>query len=171
VRQKLVEKIERNKLTNIIVHPVGLGEKNNLLDYYAPLGSNTGSGSFDETHSTDRNRLLGKLEIVNGDEYFEANGICNISLIKIDVEGWEKFVLLGLRGTLARLRPPVFLEVSESTLKTFGGLEEFRRCVPDCYEAQYVDFTRKGIVYSRFDASRPGNLLLQVDCKGDGDAV
>jgi FkbM family methyltransferase len=162
VRSSMVKKIERNKLTNITVHPFGLGEKSDRIPYYAPSGANTGTGSFDKTHATDRNRLLGTLEVVNGDEYFASNGITHIDLMKIDAEGWEKFVLLGLRKTLERTKPTVFVEISKTTLKTLGGLDDFRRTIPDCYEAVYVDFTRKGIQYSPFDATRPGDVLLRA---------
>jgi FkbM family methyltransferase len=131
MRRSIEEKIEHNNLSNVSVHPVGLGEVHEWLPYYAPLGANSGTGSFDKNHATDRNRPLGKLELVNGDEYFEANGISNIDLIKIDVEGWERFVLLGLRKTLARSRPTIFTEISENTLTTLPGPEDLRRCVPD----------------------------------------
>lgn len=162
VRRSIEEKVKRNTLTNIKIHPVGLGERHEWLPYYAPLGSNTGTGSFDKTHATDRNRPSGKLELVNGDEYFDANEIGNIDLIKIDAEGWEKFVLLGLRKTLARSKPTVFMEISESTLRTLDGPDELRRCVPECYEVVYADITQNGIKYSQFDASRPGAALLRV---------
>jgi FkbM family methyltransferase len=162
VRESIEAKIEHNKLTNIVVHPVGIGEKHDWLPYYAPLGANTGTGSFHKNHATDRNRLLGKLELVNGDEYFDAHAIVDIDLMKIDAEGWEHFVLLGLRKTLARWKPIVLMEVSETTLRTLDSPEELRRCLPSCYEAAYVEFTRKGVEYSRFDASRPGDVLLRA---------
>jgi FkbM family methyltransferase len=162
VRRSIEGKVKRNTLTNIRIHPVGLGERHEWLPYYAPLGANTGTGSFDKNHATDRNRLSGNLEIVNGDEYFEENGIRNIDLIKIDAEGWEKYVLLGLRKTLARSKPTVFMEISESTLRTIDGQDGLRRCLPECYEVVYVDIGPRGIKYSLFDASRPGNALLRV---------
>jgi FkbM family methyltransferase len=162
VRRLIEEKVARNRLSNVTVHPVALGEKHEWLPYYAPRGSNTGTGSFDKDHATDRNRLLGKLEIVNGDDYFEANGIFRIDLVKVDVEGWERFVLLGLRKTLARSKPTVYVEISASTLKTLDGPDDLLRCVPDGYEAVYVDLTRKGAKYSKFDARKPGNVLLRA---------
>jgi FkbM family methyltransferase len=162
VRRSIEQKIEDNKLTNVTVHPFGLGEKHEWLPYYAPLGSNLATGSFEKTHATDRNRLLGSLELVNGDEYFEAHGISDIDLIKIDAEGWEFFVLLGLQNTLAKAKPTVFVEISETTLQILQGPEKLRQCLPDCYEAVYVEFTRKGIEYSRFDGSKPGDVLLRV---------
>jgi FkbM family methyltransferase len=162
VRSRIEEKIERNQLTNVTVHPVGIGERREWLPYYAPLGANTGTGSFDECHAVDRNRLFGKLELVNGDEYFEANGISKIDLIKIDAEGWEQYVLIGLRETLARCKPAVLLEISASTLKAFSGPEKLRQCIPNCYDAVYVEFTRNGTRYSPFDATRAGDVLLRA---------
>lgn len=162
VRRSIEEKAERNMLTNVKIHPVGLGERHEWLPYYAPLGSNTGTGSFDNHHANDRNRLSERLEVVNGDEYFEANGIDNIDLIKIDAEGFEKYVLLGLSKTLARSKPTVFMEISDSTLRTFDDPDELRRCVPECYEVVYADISQAGIHYSQFDASRPGDVLLRI---------
>jgi FkbM family methyltransferase len=160
-RHSIMKKIERNGLTNITVHPLGLGERHEWLQFYAPLGSNRGTGSFDKSHAPKRNRSAGMLEIVNGDDYFLEKGISKIDVVKIDTEGWEAFVLRGLRQTLASAKPIVFLEMSESTLRTFDGLEGFRRCIPDCYEALYVHFGRRGVTYSRFNASRPGDVLLR----------
>jgi FkbM family methyltransferase len=162
VRRSIEEKIVSNGLSNVTVHPVGLGERHERLPYYAPRGSNTGTGSFHKDHATDRNRLLGNLEIVNGDEYFEANGILDVDLMKIDVEGWEPFVLLGLRRTLARSKPTVFMEISASTLRTLDGTDGLRTCIPRCYEALYVNLTRKGAEYSRFDGRRPGDVVLRA---------
>lgn len=162
VRTSIEEKVRRNTLTNVNLHTVGLGERHESLPYYAPLGSNSGTGSFDKNHATDRNRLLGNLELVNGDEYFEANGIDSVDLVKIDAEGWEKFVLLGLRKTLTRSRPTVLMEISESTLRTLAGPDELLRSVPAGYEAVYVDTRHKNDSYSPFDASKPGDVLLRV---------
>jgi len=162
VRQAIDEKITRNRLTNVTVHPVALGVEHQFVPFYAPQGGNWGTGSFDEKHATDRNRLWGNLEIVRGDQYFEAHGISAVSLIKIDVEGWEKNVLLGLRHTLERFRPVIVMEVSRDTLRSLSGLEGFRRCIPEFYEALYVHSTRTGATRMvPFDARRPGDVLLR----------
>jgi FkbM family methyltransferase len=162
VRNAIHQKIEANVITNITVHPVALGENNETLPFYSPRGSNMGTGSFSSNHATDRNRPLGELDVANGDDYLKSHSISKVDLIKIDVEGWEKYVLLGLRATLIKCAPIVFLEMSESTLRTFGNLNEFRKCVPPNYQANYVTFGRTGVEYTPFDGTQPGNVLLRV---------
>lgn len=155
VADSLQKKIELNRLTNVTLHPVGIGERNESIEYFAPVGSNTGTGSFHPDHSSDSNRPFGKLELVNGDEYFDHHRIGDVDLIKIDVEGWEKYVLLGLKRTIERWSPYIFLEVSDTTFRTLGGEESLISCLPPSYEALYVHFTRSGVAFSEFDGSRP----------------
>src|SRR5208337_2323840 len=97
VRNLLLEKIDLNHISNIIVHDVGLGERDEYLDYYAPIGVNIGTGSFLAEHASNNNRLLGKLRLVKGDDYLANLNLNRVDLIKIDVEGFEKFVLSGLK--------------------------------------------------------------------------
>jgi FkbM family methyltransferase len=163
VRAALNDKVDRNNLTNVHVHPVGLGERNEMLTYYAPQGANTATGSFSADHATDRNRPSEQLEIANGDEYFEAQGIKKVDVIKMDVEGWEGSVLRGLKKTLERSRPTIFLEFSTTTLSRVGDLNGFLATLPPDYQASYVTYTRRGAVpqYSPFDATRIGDVLLR----------
>jgi FkbM family methyltransferase len=162
VRKGIEEKVQINALANVVIHPVGLGERTERLPYYEPLGANTGTGSFDASHATDRNRLLGHLEIMNGDEYLESRQILRVDLIKIDVEGWEKYVLLGLSKVLARDKPSIVMEVSETTLHSLNGIDDFARCIPEFYEALYINFASGKPVLSPFDLSRPGDVLIRV---------
>ena len=57
----------------------------------------------------------GKLEIVEGDLYISKLNLKRVDLIKIDVEGFEKYVLLGLKDTLEKYRPFVVMEYSKVT--------------------------------------------------------
>lgn len=161
VRRAIVEKINLNGLTNISVHPVALGEKTESLPYYYPLGANTGTGSFSPNHATDRNRLLGNLDIANGDEYLKSSGIDSVGLIKIDAEGWERYVLLGLAETITRERPIILMEVSATTLASFANEGDFRACIPLDYEALYVRPGAEGVSFAEFDLSQPGDVLLR----------
>lgn len=138
VRRRLEEKLAINRVRNIAVHGVALGEKHEKLPFYAPTGTNLGSGSFLATHSPTQNRLLSdRLEVVRGDDYFRQHGICP-SLIKIDVEGFEPQVLWGMRDTIAELSPTILIEFSTTTQAGFASNKELRKLLTETYFINFV---------------------------------
>lgn len=155
VRKHLVRHLDENGISNVQVHDVALGAKDERRVYYAPEGGNTGTGSFLSTHATDRNRPSEELEIVDGDAYFQEHGIKNVDLLKIDVEGWEWFVLSGLEDTIRRCRPFVVFEYSESTKQFLHGRSELN-CFQD-YKVFEVGKKTKAIAGESLPV---GNLML-----------
>lgn len=138
VRGSFEEKIRINTLKNIFLHGVGVGMVDQELPYFAPKGCNQGTGSFIEGYSSnnDNNGVL--LKLVCGDEYFEKLGLTQIDIVKIDVEGFEKNVLCGLKKTLEKYRPIIFLEFSESTKQSFTNYDEFIESFPSGYSVKKV---------------------------------
>jgi hypothetical protein len=59
------------------------------------------------------------VNIVRGDDLF---GDEEFDLIKIDVEGMEIEVLLGMKGVIERSRPKIFVEVIEANARAFEKL-------------------------------------------------
>src|SRR5260370_12561276 len=53
------------------------------------------------------------VQVVRGDDFFTANHLPPITLLKMDVEGYETKVLEGLRETIWRDRPPIFVEIQK----------------------------------------------------------
>jgi len=133
VSQKLERHIELNKITNIQLHKVGLSNQQEELDFYAPTGRNQGIGSFDAGTVSKGNKNLGKLALVCGDEYLAAHNLQDISLLKIDVEGFEKNVVTGMANTLAMSRPLIVLEVTYGNSLSFDCLKELRTALPTDY--------------------------------------
>ena len=170
VRKQLEMNVRHNKIGNIFVHNVGLGYKDCHLDYYAPTGHNTGTGSFLQSHETANNQFFGQLQVVNADAYISKLGLENIHLIKIDVEGFEKNVLLGLRDTLFKCRPVLFMEFSPTTQHSFSGKDEIMSILPDNYIIRLVRsyipcyrfFCRSGYSFSDFNFQSPGGNLVLV---------
>jgi FkbM family methyltransferase len=164
-----MSKILFNKCTNINVHNVGLGAKSEFLDFYAPVGRNIGTGSFMAEHAKDNNIKVGKLEIVEGDLYISKLKLRRIDLIKIDVEGFEKYVLLGLRDTLEKYRPFVVMEYSRVTRNNLT-IQELREILPGGYGIQGIStnrtccllFNRMNYHLTDFDPENPkiADLLL-----------
>jgi len=126
---RLREQITLNRLDNVFVHKVGLGDKNAMLDFYAPTDYNAGTGSF--ISENQKNKLYGKVKIVKGDEYFVKLGVKKVNIVKIDVEGYEKYVLLGLKDTIKKHRPVVIMEFSRKTAQTFSDFNEFKSLMKD----------------------------------------
>jgi len=169
VRDILMSKLLYNKCSNIIVHNVGLGAKNEFLDFYAPVGRNIGTGSFMAEHAKDNNIKLGKLEIVEGDLYISKLNLNKIDLIKIDVEGFEKNVLLGLKNVLGKYRPFVVMEYSRVTRNSLT-INQLREILPGGYSIQAIStnkpscllFNRMNYSLTEFDPENPkiADLLL-----------
>lgn len=152
VRVQLEQKILDNVRTNVAVHAVGLGSRDESLDYFAPVGRNIGTGSFLASHAIDNNVLLGKLRVVRGDTFLAGLGLDRVDLVKIDVEGFEKQVLLGLRETLRHHRPTVLMEMSETTKASLSGLDELRSLLPEAYTIRRVLWNPPiGVFFNRPD--------------------
>ena len=134
----LDEKVRRNSLAHIHLHRVGLGERDEELEFFAPQGSNTGTGTFVASHEPQNNRPAGRLRLVHADAYLARLQLPAIDLIKIDVEGFELSVLRGLRATLARYRPIIMMELSDQARIGLPGTAEFMALIPPGYEASVV---------------------------------
>jgi len=133
VSQKLERHIALNAISNIQLHKVGLSNKPEELDFFAPTGRNQGIGSFDAGTVSKGNTNLGKLALVCGDEYFASNALPDVDLLKIDVEGFEKNVLEGLQATLQTSRPIMVVEVTYGNPLSFASMEELAAALPEDY--------------------------------------
>lgn len=126
--------IKLNMISNIVIHPVGLGDKNEVLRFYEPSGTNLGAGTFVSEWNTERRQSL-ELRIVRGDEELNRFGVRSVDVVKIDVEGFEKPVLHGLAASLRRDRPVVVFELSRHNLSPllFQSAEEVWAAFPERY--------------------------------------
>jgi len=110
VLKRLQHLVELNALHNVVIRPVGLGAEDAELPFFAPDGGAEATGSFVQEFSDD-NTPYETLPIRVGDAELNALGISSSTLIKVDVEGFERDVLKGLRKTLNTQRPVVMMEV------------------------------------------------------------
>ena len=145
--------VHLNRIKNIVIHPVGLGERSLKMPFYKPPGWNLGTGSFVDGFKPD-NSYAGDLEIQAGDDALEKAGLNSVAVIKIDIEGYEKFALRGLHRTLWKHRPIVAFEltVDPAATTTIKTREELVSLFPESY-----DF----LVFSNTSDSAAGMYLLQ----------
>ena len=95
----------------------------NIEFVHAAVGQEEGIVQFSDKGSDDRNQVLDSgnisVPLTTLDALVEKLGISHIDLLKIDVEGYEKNVLLGAAQAL-QITQCVFIETLESNLQQFG---------------------------------------------------
>jgi FkbM family methyltransferase len=95
----------------VTVHPVGLADAPGRASVELPF-ANIGGARFISSDS-------GAFEIVTGDSLIADEPV---TFMKIDTEGLELKVLAGLRETIMRHRPVMFIEVEDVNIPAFEAL-------------------------------------------------
>ena len=134
VNMQFKQQIAHNNISNIQIFEIGLSDRCETLNYYAPTGNNEGIGSFDESSIGKGNTSYGKLELQEGDQVIESDSWKDIKLIKIDVEGFEKKVIKGLSRTIEEERPVIVCEITYGQQLSFVSIEELSSYLPQNYQ-------------------------------------
>lgn len=149
LRELIVKKIALNHLGNVEIVPFALGLSDQELDFYPSLTVNSGTGSFIQRSDWHDGKSI-KLPVRNGDKLFERLSLPRIDLMKIDVEGFEPFVLQGLAHRIRDDRPAILMEMSDQGRNGFGSENGLRSLLYD--DAVIADVTgRAGREYKLVD--------------------
>jgi FkbM family methyltransferase len=125
--RKVIESMFSQHL-KVKVHPVGLGQQDQTLSLsFEPSGSETGSlvREFGPT-----NRVA--VDVRHGDAYRTRNRIPLPDVLKIDVEGFEPQVFVGLSDTIEKSRPVILFE------HHFLSEEDTLAVIPPGYHAYLI---------------------------------
>lgn len=136
----LQEKIDCNSITNTTVFSCGLGNKNETRSFYFADDKNISGSSFCKNHNTS-NTHSQDVEIKRGDDLLSTESTGDIDLIKLDIEGYERYALEGLNNTLTRSRPIIIAEISRTSRRFFKDGDDFR----DVFPQDYLFFQFSGV--------------------------
>jgi FkbM family methyltransferase len=129
------KRIELNGLKNIELHRFGLGLQKEKREYYLdPNSHNSGTGSFLPEHMNAPSQ--GQMSLERGDDWA---GERKVDFIKVDVEGFEAYVLGGMPELLRKNAPIIMLEVTDTSWKLFEANGGLNKIIPgrwDIYEIQ-----------------------------------
>lgn len=122
----LESNLKRNRLSNVKQFQVGLSDSESAISIN--LYSSSGNNSIYRRALPPNHPLreIGQetIKVVRLDHFLAQNPLRPPDLMKIDVEGAELYALQGAQEVLARFRPFLCLEYSDSTSNDAGYAKE-----------------------------------------------
>lgn len=157
--QKILRRtFTRNKISNVTLHCLALGEKDDVMELRVPH-HNAGLGSLVRNRNSDNCKMY-SVPVRTLSEVVSQNDITSIRLIKIDVEGFEENVLRGSENVLREVRPEAILfEMNEQ----FDGKTREQSIIKILRDFDYCFFSIPrcwiNMKLERFDPDKHNRLL------------
>lgn len=107
------ELIRLNHFTQAKLFTTALGESNEIADFYTNSNADTMGSLIKDHHSYNENYSFSTM-ITTADNLINMLKIKQISVIKIDVEGAEIYVLKGMENTIKQYNPYIYIEILET---------------------------------------------------------
>ena len=128
----LNQHLELNNLENVIIVPVAISDKNGEIDFYL------NHSSLEGTLLKNRMNYMNSIQVlsISLDSYIAIQRNRLPDLIKIDVEGAEYFVLVGMQKIMQSKKPILFI--------AFHGEEIARKCASILMQFNYRTINLEG---------------------------
>ncbi|MGK4569300.1 FkbM family methyltransferase [Flavobacterium sp. 3HN19-14] len=117
--KRLTENIHLNDFENIDARNIGLSDVAGQLAFHV---SENGHDAWNSFANSDGKKLQKSIQVPVStlDEELQHTEKSRIKLVKIDVEGWEKFVLLGGKKFLTDFSPTLMVEFTDANTFSAG---------------------------------------------------
>ncbi len=132
VSARMNDMVQLNQIKNIVLHPVGYSHENGSLPFTPPDEENHGIGTFSADRRAGAKKQI-DLPLLRGDDDLVNTGVTRVDLIKLDIEGYEKFALEGLTKTMNTSRPAVIMELNCTNDEGFHTKEDLLKAFPQNY--------------------------------------
>lgn len=116
--QKAKHNVELNSFDNIGLVNMGLSDVEETLAFNETNAFHSGGIFLSREQKAGNGSTV---RVTRLDDFVSENEIEDVSLIKIDVEGFEMNVLKGAQETLSRFKPTLFVEVNNRFLTRQGS--------------------------------------------------
>ncbi len=132
----LVKNIEVNKL-NVIPFREALGKSSgkSILLYN---NKSNGGASF-EYESKDSEDVKIDIDVITLDEFADRERLTQLNLLKMDVEGFEEYVIEGGKNTIKKFNPDIVTEFCPPIIRQ-KGLDPEKYFEDLCYLYKYIYF-------------------------------
>jgi FkbM family methyltransferase len=116
---RLRRNLALNKTGNVRLYEVGAGGRAAVMQLHAFAGPDLGSSSFFRPRAKGPQPRLITVKVVAIDDVYRDD-VRPVSLIKIDVQGFELQVLHGARQLITRYKPVILLEHEDGNFESVG---------------------------------------------------
>jgi FkbM family methyltransferase len=124
LQEKLSRNIKLNKADNVKLLPYALSNKESEADFQISKG-NWNQGTFNIS-SNQPGTEVQHVIIKVADELPDIKALNRLDLVKIDVEGFEYQVLLGLKQTISKHKPRIIFEYDKNYWE--ANTQNFSEC-------------------------------------------
>lgn len=121
IYQQLCANIFLNGLDNVFAYNVAIGKEAGTTFIEKINYFETGRVNFGDVHTISKNIDNNEVVAMTKIDDIEFQ---NLSVIKIDVQGFEPYVLEGSQTTIWKHRPYIFIEIEEDQLQKYGFTED-----------------------------------------------
>lgn len=119
--QQLCGNIFLNGLDNVFAYNAAIGKEQGKTFIEQINYFDSGNVNFGNVHTINENLEKGEIVAMTKLDDIE---FLNLSVIKIDVQGFEPYVLEGSEVTVWKHRPFIFVEIEEDQLQKYGFSED-----------------------------------------------
>ena len=163
--RRIVANVELNQFPNVDVRPIGLGAQKGKLTFVFPE-SEPARGSADAGIQAqilqEKNSRIIEIEVNSLDDETSSSGLPQPDLVKIDVEGLEMDVLLGMKETIRKCHPNLFIEVHGADEQSKD--DNAKQVVTFLLDAEYSVFhveSKQNITHANIEAARQGHIYCE----------
>lgn len=161
---KILENVNLNMFTNVDVRQVALGKKSGEATLaFQPSGFSSGSIQDDiqkQILQKKRSETV-QVQIDTLDNQININNLPEPDFVKIDVEGLEMDVLLGMTDTIKNYKPKLFIEIHGVDIQK--KIDNVKRVVKflttNEYSIYHVESNKSNITISNAEIAKEGHLF------------
>jgi FkbM family methyltransferase len=170
----LEQNVATNDCANVEVYNVAVSDVSGIASYKR-YSMHPNAALRLQANTKDEQSGSVSVDSVALDEFFESKGVAP-DVVKIDVEGAEMNVLMGMRQTLRNCRPVLFLEIHPPNLRYFNTSTSaiFSLLIEHHYSVFEVESMRsheskKRLRLLRQDSILEDNTMLYATAEGETD--
>jgi FkbM family methyltransferase len=165
--RRIVANVELNQFQNVEVRHLGLGAEKGKLTFVFPAGE-PARGSADAGIQAqilqEKDSRTIEIEVNSLDSEIIASELPQPDLVKIDVEGLEMDVLRGMKETLKKRRPNLFIEVhgADTQSKDDNAKQVVKFLLDAGYSVFHVESKQK-ITHANIETARQGHIYCEAE--------